>query len=98
REPHPRSLLAALPISQLDRLPRITGMLVRSRMTREVITASPTMTVAAAVALTREHRIRHLPVVEDGRLVGVASDRDLRLAIPPRSEEHTSELQSRENL
>lgn len=57
-------------------------MLVRSRMTRDVITASPTMTVAEAIAITREHRIRHLPVVERDRLVGVASDRDLRLAIP----------------
>jgi len=58
-------------------------MLVRSRMTREVIAATPTMTVAEAVAVTREHRIRHLPVVDEDRLVGVASDRDLRLAIPP---------------
>ena len=58
-------------------------MLVRSRMTRDVITASPTMTLAEAVAVTRRHRIRHLPVVQNGRLVGVASDRDLRLAIPP---------------
>lgn len=58
-------------------------MLVRSRMTREVIVASPSMSVAEAIAVTRQHRIRHLPVVQDGRLVGVASDRDLRLAIPP---------------
>jgi len=57
-------------------------MLVRSRMTRDVITASPTMTVAEAIALARKHHIRHLPVVEAGRLIGVASDRDLRLAIP----------------
>lgn len=52
-------------------------------MTREVITASPSTTLAQALALTRAHRIRHLPVVEGGRLVGLVSDRDLRLALPP---------------
>jgi acetoin utilization protein AcuB len=58
-------------------------MLVRSRMTPEVLTASPDTTLAEALAVTRERRIRHLPVVEDGRLVGLVSDRDLRLAVPP---------------
>ncbi|HEU4727100.1 MAG TPA: CBS domain-containing protein [Kofleriaceae bacterium] len=29
--------------------------------------------------LMREHQIRHLPVLEDGNLVGVVSERDLRL-------------------
>jgi len=32
-----------------------------------------------AHALMTEHRIRHLPVLDDGRLVGVVTDRDLRL-------------------
>lgn len=58
-------------------------MLVRSRMTPNVHTASPDTTLAEALAITREHRIRHLPILEDGRLVGLLSDRDLRLAIPP---------------
>lgn len=57
-------------------------MLVRGRMTREVVTASPSATLAEASALTRRRRIRHLPVVDDGTLVGVVSDRDLRLAVP----------------
>jgi acetoin utilization protein AcuB len=35
--------------------------------------------VHEADALMCEHHIRHLPVLEDGRLVGVVSDRDLRL-------------------
>ena len=33
-----------------------------------------------ARSLMREHRVRHLPFVEEGRAVGIASDRDLRLA------------------
>lgn len=58
-------------------------MLVRSRMTAHVYTASPATTIAEALALTRRHRIRHLPVVDTGKLVGVVTDRDLRLAMPP---------------
>ena len=58
-------------------------MLVRSRMTADVVTASPATTLAEALALTRKHRIRHLPVVADDQLVGLVTDRDLRLAMPP---------------
>ena len=57
-------------------------LLVRDSMTREVITLSPQTTAAEALGLCRERRIRHLPVVEGGRLVGVVSDRDLRSAAP----------------
>ena len=58
-------------------------MLVRNKMTSNVITASPETTLADALKLTRGNRIRHLPVVENGRLVGLVTDRDLRLAMPP---------------
>ena len=58
-------------------------MLVRSRMTSHVHTAAPETTLAEALAITRQYRIRHLPVLQEGRLVGLLSDRDLRLAIPP---------------
>jgi len=57
-------------------------LLVRDSMTREVVTAAPGATAAEALALCRERRIRHLPVVEGGRLVGLISDRDLRSATP----------------
>src|SRR5262245_15255220 len=58
-------------------------MLVRSRMTADVVTASPETTIAEALALTRKHRIRHLPIVSEDQLVGLVTDRDLRLAMPP---------------
>jgi acetoin utilization protein AcuB len=57
---------------------------VRDSMTREVVTLGPEASVAQAWALCREHRIRHIPIVEGGRLVGLVSDRDLRDASPPR--------------
>lgn len=35
--------------------------------------------MAEAHRMMREHRIRHLPVLHGGRLVGIVSDRDLHL-------------------
>jgi acetoin utilization protein AcuB len=69
-------------------------MLVRSRMTADVLTASPTTTLAEALTLTRSHRIRHLPVLENGELVGLVTDRDLRLAMPPIWADEHDELRS----
>jgi len=57
-------------------------LLVRDSMTNEVATLTPRTTAAQALALCREKRIRHLPVLEDGKLVGMVSDRDLRSATP----------------
>ncbi|HSL70750.1 MAG TPA: CBS domain-containing protein, partial [Longimicrobiales bacterium] len=72
-----------------------TPVLVRSRMTADVVTASPSTTIAEALALTRKHRIRHLPVVSEERLVGLVTDRDLRLAMPPIwAEQQEEELRS----
>jgi acetoin utilization protein AcuB len=57
-------------------------LLVRDSMTREIVTLAPDETVGTALALCRERRIRHLPVLTEGRLVGIVSDRDLRSATP----------------
>ena len=58
-------------------------MLVKHRMRPRPITVTPDDTLADALRLTREHRIRHLPVViATGEVVGILSDRDIRLAMP----------------
>ena len=57
-------------------------LLVKDSMTREVVVLSPETTAGEALALCRERRIRHLPVLEAGRLVGIVSGRDLRSAAP----------------
>lgn len=49
-------------------------------MTSPALTIGPDTTVPAAIALMRECDIRHLPVVENGRLVGMISRGDLREA------------------
>lgn len=51
-------------------------------MSRPVHTVTPATTGADAVALLRRHRIRHLPVTEGDRIVGVVTDRDLRGVAP----------------
>jgi len=57
-------------------------LLVKDSMTREIVTLSPDETAGTALAVCRERRIRHLPVLSEGRLVGIVSDRDLRSSTP----------------
>jgi CBS domain-containing protein len=46
-------------------------------MTREVVVVAPTVTVSSAATMMKRRHIRHLPVVDGRRLVGILSDRDL---------------------
>lgn len=55
-------------------------MLVKERMSQRLITIHPEASLAEARVLLEQHRIRHLPVVEAGRLVGILTDRDIRSA------------------
>jgi len=49
---------------------------VREVMKANPITATPDMPCLDALALMREHKVGCLPVVKDGMLVGVVSERD----------------------
>ncbi|HZE20747.1 MAG TPA: CBS and ACT domain-containing protein [Desulfobaccales bacterium] len=53
-------------------------MLVGQIMSREIITVSPSRGVAQALKLMQKNQIRHLPVTEQGRMVGWITSRDLR--------------------
>jgi len=55
-------------------------MLVRDIMRRPAIAVSADTPLEDAYRTMRREGIRHLPVEEAGRLVGVVTDRDLRLA------------------
>ncbi len=48
-------------------------------MTRDVTTVSPDDSVLHCIALTKKYHIRHLPVVKEGRAIGMISLRDLFL-------------------
>jgi len=55
-------------------------MFVGIRMTKKVITAAPEDTLKRAADLLAENRVHRLPVVRDGKLVGIVSDSDIRNA------------------
>lgn len=58
-------------------------MLVEQIMKTNVITLPPSATIAKALSLLEEHRIRHIPIInEDNHVLGIVSDRDLRDASP----------------
>ncbi len=77
-------------------------MSVQSIMTRTVVSASPDTPVREAIQLIDDSDIRHLPIVEDTRLIGIVSDRDLRAFERERSDELLStplrEVMSKEPL
>ncbi|MGM8836445.1 acetoin utilization AcuB family protein [Thermus sp. 93170] len=55
-------------------------MLVKDVMRSPVVTVGPEATLEEAYRLLLERGIRHLPVVAGGRLLGIVTDRDIRLA------------------
>ncbi len=62
----------------------LEACLVRHSMTRPAVTREPS-TLLLDVALTlRTGAIRHLPVLESGRLVGLLTDRDIQRCAPTR--------------
>ena len=53
------------------------GLAVEARMTCSLVVGRLSMTVDEALGLMTERRFRHLPVVEDGKLLGLVSIGDL---------------------
>lgn len=71
-------------ISERDLIRKLVGrqgdasqVQVHEIMTKELVTVPPTMTVQEAMKLVTEKRFRHLPVVEEGKLIGMISIGDL---------------------
>jgi acetoin utilization protein AcuB len=56
-------------------------MIVKEFMTPNPVTISPDENVNDAFHILLEHRFRQAPVVEDGKLIGIVTDRDLRTAL-----------------
>jgi acetoin utilization protein AcuB len=63
-------------------MPAATGARMPSigdHMTRQPLTIRRDAILTEAHALMRQHRIRHLPVLDEGRLVGIVTQHDLHL-------------------
>jgi CBS domain-containing protein len=50
---------------------------VGDRMTRDLATVDPRTDIAEAAQVMAQRRIRHLPIVDKGKLAGIISIRDL---------------------
>jgi acetoin utilization protein AcuB len=57
-------------------------MNVSKWMTRSPVTVRPETPVPEAKQIMERRRVRHLPVVDGDRLVGIVTDRDIRLNLP----------------
>lgn len=84
---------AVLRVIAEGRDPRVTRL--HEVMTTTLVTLDPDKTFGHALALMHERHIRHVPVVEDGRPVGIISARD---ALDPDLEEFVVEAQRRRSL
>src|SRR6185436_15713953 len=81
RAAQPRSPRGAgrLPRQAQARLERRVAVLVSRFMTRRPVTVAPEAPLEEATVLMERHGFRHLPVVTGEEVVGMLSDRDLRL-------------------
>jgi CBS domain-containing protein len=57
------------------------GMNVKDVMTRDVTACEPSATVKEAAGLMARDDIGPVPVVEDGRLTGIVTDRDIVISV-----------------
>ena len=67
---------------------------VSAIMTPDVVCVPPSSTVEDCMSLMTDHRVRHLPVVENGRVVGVVSIGDLVKATIDEQEFTINQLKS----
>lgn len=56
-------------------------MLVKEHMTKDPLVLAPDMEVTVAFSRITDRHVRQAPVVEDGKLKGIVTDRDLRMAL-----------------
>ena len=68
-----KNMTAAAQAAQVARVKRF-----ESGVVKDPITISPEMTVRDVLMLTRQHKISGLPVVDNGHVVGIITNRDLR--------------------
>lgn len=64
-----------------EELRKISSFKVKDVMTKNVVIASPTMNVIEVAELMEKYDVNRLPVVENGKLVGIVARADLIKAI-----------------
>jgi len=67
---------------------------VRDIMTTPVITVQPETTVQTCMQIMTDRHVRHLPVIEGGRVVGMVSIGDLVKAVIAEQQQQIEQLES----
>lgn len=75
--------IGAAGLQTLERDASMTGIRARDVLTKEPRWIAATTTLGEAVRTLETAGVRHLPVLDEGALVGMLSGRDLRAALPP---------------
>lgn len=76
-----RAPVARRGASRAGREERMLRMLTREYMTPDPFVVHVSDSIGSVLAVMMEADVRHLPVVENGRLLGIVSDRDLRRSL-----------------
>lgn len=61
--------------------------LIKDRMSDQLITLAKDDKLADALLITCSKDVRHIPIVEDKKIIGLVSDRDIKRNLPTRSDE-----------
>lgn len=82
-------------IREMAQNPQAADQTVSQAMTQTVITGTPEDDIYSIAHLMTEHRFRHLPILEDGELIGMISIGDIMKAQRDsyRGEVNTLEMQ-----
>jgi len=60
-------------------------VLVKERMTSDVVTIDEDASMMKAFQIMKENSIRRLPVMRQGKLIGIVTDRDIKDASPSKA-------------
>ncbi len=60
-------------------------MLVKDWMSSDVVTVDDEASIMEVTQLMRENNVRRVPVMKEGRLIGIISDRDIKAASPSKA-------------
>ncbi len=92
--------LFASPERRAEQYVKAHGRLAREIMTDEIVTIDEEATLAEAARLLEEKHVKRLPVVREGKLVGLVSRADLlrALALQPPPEAKADDREIRERL
>lgn len=72
----------------------LASIQVRALMTRDLVTSGPDDDLDHVMNLMTNHRVRHLPILSDGELVGIVSIGDVVNRLRSESEEANRHLMS----